>query len=1443
MTLAPHHNAWKRLRLDKALWLSLLIAAVWPAPHALFAQERPIAFKHLTIDDGLSQSLIHAILQDRKGYMWFGTQDGLNRYDGYRFTVFKNDPFDSTSISGNEVTALYEDRDGNLWIAAGMLNRFDPVTERFTRYALLPEQRQTPSALSITKICADQNGALWLSTRNHGLFHLRREGQRAEGEERPLRFTVRQYAHEPRDPASLSDNNVHTVYVDRRGVLWAGTHAGLDRLELNAATSAFTHFTFENDGLSQNHVFSLHEDENGVLWLGTFVGLSKLRMTSEGPARFMHYLHAPGAFEMDWRGLVRDIAASREGKLWLATFGGLALFDPQRETFEYLHHKDDESSSLSFDGLVSLHRDRANRMWVGTAGKGLDVFDPNAKTFKLYRGPTTFKSALSVRSMLPTHEGPDSVLWISSNHGLGRLLRASGVYEQIVLPGLSATEQINGILEDHAGQLWFATHHGLYAYEPATKQITRYRHDPNDAGSLLPGEDVDLVYEDEETGLWVTCQSVLAKFDRAGARFTKYRDAHAGISSFECMLRDRNKILWLGWNGGLARFDPAATSFRYFRNNPADRNSLSFNSVYSLCLDPRAPEKYLWIGTGGGGLNRLDLQTEKFIHFTESDGLPNNVIYAILPDASGNLWMSTNKGISQLLLDEDSSTPRFKNYDVSDGLQSNEFNRAGFGMSRSGEIFFGGINGLNSFFPAEIKGNPHAPPVVFTDFKLFYKSISWRDKNSPLTQAIATTPAITLTHAQNVFTVEFAALDFTAPERNRYAYRLENFNRDWIETGTERTATFINLPPGKYVLRVKGSNNDGVWSAEAASLKIIITPPWWQTWWAYLLYASFAIATLVTIYKTRVRYLKKRAAALEATVVERTAEVVAQKQRIEKQNAQLETQAEKLTELDHMKSRFFANLSHEFRTPLTLILGPVEQALQETPEGKARSRLRLAHTNAQRLLGLINQLLDLSKLESGKMQLRAAEGDLVAFLQNLAVAFAPLAERKRIALRFASTEKKLLVYFDRDKAEKIFNNLLSNAIKFTPEGGEVSVQLSVNSNQLPLNTDHWSLITDHWILVTIKDTGIGIPADKLPHVFDRFYQVDASPTREYEGTGIGLALVKELVELHRGEVSVTSAEGKGSTFTVRLPLGKDHLAPEEVLEISEQYSVGSDQSSVISEHEAMTPSLQNSNAPSIQKSITPEIQERDLVLIVEDNAEMRRYVRQELEPAYRVLEAANGEEGLAAALEAIPDVVISDVMMPKMNGYELCSRLKTDERTSHIPVILLTAKADRLDKLAGLETGADDYLGKPFDRQELVARVKNLIALRRKLRERFARQLTLKPSEVAVESRDEAFLKKVMTVIEERMGEEGFEMETLCRSVGMSRAQLQRKLKALVNQSPMELVRSMRLERAADLLRQNAGSIAEIAYQVGFSSQAHFTRSFHEHFGAPPSEFKKAQQS
>jgi signal transduction histidine kinase/DNA-binding response OmpR family regulator/streptogramin lyase len=1077
-------------------------------------------------------------------------------------------------------------------------------------------------------------------------------------------------------------------------------------------------------------------------------------------------------------------------------------------------------------------------LWLGSNGNGLFRQDPQVRRFarRGADGRLSVWQGTSLRALCET-DAP-AALWLGAANGkLYRMNRRSGEMSLAPPPrGFPNWGIVVTMLQDKTGALWIGNFHGLFRVEWRNGRagaFSYFKPEPNLEGT--PAQAVYDIFEDRAGEIWIATPAYLMRLDRATKNFVRYRYASEDPvtidqNAFACIHQDRRGRFWLGTAEGLLHFDPRSSSeangvFQRYSHEPANPSSLSHNVVRAICEDPDDPENILWIGTAGGGLSRFDMRSESFSHFTTKDGLPNMVIYAILNDNDGNLWMSTNHGLSRF----HPRTRVFKNFDAGDGLQDNEFNAGSYFKSASGELFFGGINGFNAFYPEDIRDNPHAPPVVFTDFQLFNQPASFTDKNSPLAAPINETKELTLAYDQNVFSFEFAALDYTDPAKNRYRYRMENFDKAWRENGTSRTTTYTNLSPGKYVFRVQGSNNDGVWNEEGASIKIIITPPWWQTWWAYTLYVLVFTAIL---YGLR-RYEMNRQQLKHQVEVERL--------QAERKN----WEAARLQALDQLKSRFFANISHEFRTPLTLILGPVEQEMAAAADERSRRNLQLVKTNAQRLLRLINQLLDLSKLESGKMQLRAAAGDLVAFLQNLVVSFAPLAERKRIALRLESTEKKLLVYFDRDKMEKIFSNLLSNALKFTPEGGSVEVEVAVGSSN---GSSQWraTATATATATVTVSDTGIGIPPDRLPFIFDRFYQVDTSSTRQYEGTGIGLALAKELVELHRGTISVASVEGQGTTFTVQLPLGKDHLAPEEVLEISEQYSVAQ-ASSPADMRSALHPFAENDqlSVDNDQLAMTsgqpPATSDEPIILIVEDHAEMRRFVRNELASAYRVLEAGDGEAGWEQALETIPDLVISDVMMPKMNGYELCRRLKTDERTSHIPVILLTAKADQPDKLAGLETGADDYLSKPFDRQELAARVKNLIALRRKLRERFARQLTLKPSEVAVESRDEAFLKKVMTVIEEHMGDEKFEVDMFCRSVNMSRAQLQRKLKALVNQSPMELVRSMRLERAADLLRQNAGSIAEIAYQVGFSNQAHFTRSFHEHFGLPPSEYKKGK--
>jgi signal transduction histidine kinase/DNA-binding response OmpR family regulator len=736
------------------------------------------------------------------------------------------------------------------------------------------------------------------------------------------------------------------------------------------------------------------------------------------------------------------------------------------------------------------------------------------------------------------------------------------------------------------------------------------------------------------------------------------------------------------------------------------------------------------------------------------------------------------------------------------------------------------------FHPDSIKDNPYIPPVVITSFKRYNtdeaEGIAIEEKG------ISQKKEIELSYKNNILTFEFAALSYCKTFKNQYAYKLEGYSDKWIQLGTERRINFTNLDPDTYTLRVKGSNNDGVWNEKGTSLKIIITPPWWKTWWAYTLYTVLFMSLL---YGLR-RYELNRIRLKNQVKIEHM-------------------EAEKMKEVDHLKSRFFANISHEFRTPLTLILGPLENLLQNAVPEKLKEQYEIMQRNGRRLLQLINQLLDLAKLEAGSMALRAKPENIVHLLKLIIASFQSLAERKRVALRFhaqddsaSSSEFEIPpVYVDRDKFEKIISNLLANAVKFTPEGGEVSVQLSVISKPSP----HDQLPTDHCLLITVKDTGIGIPANELDKIFDRFYQVDRH-RHEYQGTGIGLALTKELVKLHGGEIYAQSEVDKGSTFVVRLRLGKAHLKLENIVEDSDQSSAISDQLSVTSEAkgeergneerqatEGPHPAtIDTQQAASRSEAELPSLRddEQPILLIVEDNADMRKYLREILEQDYRLMEAGDGEEGLRQASAAVPDLIVSDVMMPKMDGFEFCHRIKTKELTSHIPVILLTARAAREDKLEGLDTGVDDYVTKPFDADELRARVRNLIEQRRRLRERFSREITLQPKDIAITTYDERFLSRAMEIVEKHISNPDFSTETFAKQMGVSRMQLNRKLRALTDQATGEFVRSMRLKRAAQLLANKGGTtIVEIAYEVGFSSPAYFAKCFREQFGLSPSEY------
>jgi len=769
-------------------------------------------------------------------------------------------------------------------------------------------------------------------------------------------------------------------------------------------------------------------------------------------------------------------------------------------------------------------------------------------------------------------------------------------------------------------------------------------------------------------------------------------------------------------------------------------------------------------------------------------------VAGILEDNSGWLWIKTNKGVSKF----NPRTGKFRTYDRSDGVPICPTWDDVCCKGTNGEMFFGGINGLVRFHPDSIRDNPYIPPVVITGFKIFDKPVS-------LDTAISEKKLLQLSYQDDVISFDFVALNFTSPEKNKYAYKLDGFDEDWTYCGTRRYASYTNLDAGSYVFRVKGSNNDEVWNEAGTSIAVVIAPPWWQTAWAYI---GYSIVGLLFVYGLR-RYDRKR------TLLKHQLEMK-------------DFEAEKLREVDAMKMRFFANISHEFRTPLMLILGPVEHLLSGTACTADREDLSVVRRSALRLLELISQIMDISKLEAGRMKMEVQASDLVPFLRGLVLSFASLAERKHIGLEFQPAEEKITGYVDLDKLQKIVTNLLSNAFKFTPEGGKVQVRVSTREGNHALGD-----AAKRRVEIVVSDTGVGVPTEERERIFHRFYQAGSSLGREHQGSGIGLALAKELVEIHRGDISVTSEPGKGSAFQVRLPLGKEHWKEEEIVKAGE----GGEVPSVVVP-EAFQEMADGEDREGPERTLEETASEDlPLVLIVEDNADVRSYLRNSLRKRYRLEEAADGLAGLKAAVECLPDLVVSDIMMPAMDGVELCRKLKNDERTSHIPVILLTARASDEGKLEGLETGADDYITKPFGVKELQVRMQNLIELRARLREKYRRQCLVEPGDLSVDSIDERFLHKALEVVRSHLSDPGFDNTSFSRELCMSRMQLNRKLQALTGHSTHEFLRALRLQRAAKLLQLHWGNVTEVAFEVGFNSLSSFARAFRDQYGVSPSEY------
>ncbi|MDZ7717366.1 MAG: two-component regulator propeller domain-containing protein [Balneolaceae bacterium] len=1349
---------------------------------AIDAFSQQVNFRHLTIDDGLSQNAVYSILQDSRGFMWFGTKDGLNRYDGRNFVVYQHDPFDLTTISDAFVMKLYEDSRGRIWTGSisGDINIFQRETEIFCKIPMENESGEKVTTNEITDIAEGPDGTIWIATKGDGLFNILVDGDIG------CNYNYRRFLHDPADDRSLNSNRVGNLYFDEHETFWIGTEEGLNQFD--ESSQSFTRTLFETkhpdatEGSGGYKITAMHVSRAGDFWIGVQSGLVKFDRNS---GNYEFYPNLYEVLEYGW-GSINSIVEDQTEMFWLGTVAGLMRFDPSTKQYTYYRHDPFNPQSLSYNIISSLLIDSTGILWAGTSGLGINILDFKANRFPtLVRKPDSSSriAGFSIRSILEDNSGD---VWISADV-LYRWNRETGElksYETTsdLIDNFGNTNAYS-IIQASDGILWFASSQGLFRHNPDTNETRLYKHSPgNETG--LKHQEVNAVFEARDGTIWIATHNYFSRItDEQTGTFQhfQYRSSEYSIGiARPVIFQDLDGIFWLGTADGLVRFDSNTQTYSTYRNDPANPNSLRNNHIKSILEDPAQPDTYLWVGTSGG-LHKFDYRNSTFEHYSVQDGLPNEVVYAILPDDDGNLWLSTNKGLSRF----NPQTNTFRNFDVQDGLQSNEFNTGAYFRSNSGELFFGGIQGLNYFYPDKIFDNPHQPPVVLTQIKLGNRPISNKTDPDLLTASVSAIDQMTFSHRDDVITFEFAALDYSAPDKNQYAYMLEGFNNNWIQSGQLASATYTNLPHGKYTLRVKGSNNDGIWNEEGLALAVIVTPPWWHTQWAYGIYVVLFLTALYSL-----RYYEMARLNLKNQL------------KIEK------VQTDSLRNLNQLKSHFFANISHEFRTPLTLILGQTETLLQTEENRSKKEKLLSVNTNAERLLDLINQLLDLSKLEAGKLQLKTKQQNMVSFLKNLLFSFESLAESNQIQLNFYSSRAMIPMKFDAEKMEQIFLNLLSNAFKFTGNGGHIDVSINIPEPE--------------WFEIRIKDSGIGIPEDRLPYIFDRFYQVDQSGTRKYEGTGIGLSLAHELVELHNGSISVISEEGAGTEFVIKLPLKKADI--QEQIEAETQVQASTD---------VGAGSLQ---LPDFSALLSKN---EEIVLIVEDNAEVRSFIREQLEEEYTVLEAANGVEGIEISQETIPDLIITDLMMPEMDGYQFSKDIRNNEKTSHIPLIMLTARAGMDSKIEGLETGIDAYLTKPYHIRELQTRVRSLIEQRKNLKKRFSTATYFKPAVIAESTVDQAFLEKAIDIIDQHLQEEEYRVENLAQELNMSSSQLNRKLKALVDQPAGTFIRSVRFQRSVELLNQTDKTIAEICYEVGFNDQAYFSRAFKKQFGKTPSAFRK----
>ncbi|MES2775396.1 MAG: two-component regulator propeller domain-containing protein [Bacteroidota bacterium] len=1355
---------------------------------ALEPQGQPVDFAHLNVEDGLSQNSVLAVAQDNDGFIWLGTRTGLNRYDGTRFVKYYIDPENRGTVSSNYIRALLCDSQGNLWVGTATgLFLYDAQNNNFYKIEVPAGKTDIINRLQISCFCETGKGQILVGT-SLGVASIRYDtGSSASSRVGSFRYDVFSPALN-----STIGLNILSMLQSRDGSIWIGSEKGAHQIRVPAGQSISSLTRPERPAfLKDSTVTTLAEDDHHQIWIGTLAVGVRIFHPNTGTLSYFQMPQSEGFHSA----IIRKILFTAQKSTWIGTREGIVIVDSNASNTVIVQNIADDNTSLSQNSIQSMFQDRNGTIWAGTYFGGVNLSHQLHNSFINFK-KSGYYSSLSDNVISSVVEDRNQDLWIATEGGgLNRYHRPTKTFTAFKNdagdPSSIGSNLVKILYIDQNQNLWAGTHAGGFAvYLPATQSFKRYYDQPKEI--LSSGSEIMALMEDPDGMFWAGSQKGVKLFKKENTALTEITQHwildKLGNHYIRTFLKDSRNNCWIATTVGLFLLRPNSHELVPFSTTAP--HHLPVNDVNIIAEGTNGD---IWLGTNGGGLCRYQPSNGQLTIFSVRDGLPGNNVVGILCENDNQVWVSTDNGLSRLHVKE----KRFINYTKHDGLPGNTFNVNACLKTSRGEFFFGGYSGLTSFYPSAITVNSTPPKLFITGLKLFNKEVSIGDETGLLERNIIYTKKITLSASQNVFSVEFAALNFIRSGKNQFAYKIEGVDKNWNYT-QQPNATYNNLPAGHYLFLAKGSNNDGEWSSPV-ELQLVILPPWYRTWWAYTIYALLAAGIVFFI----IRFFF------------------------------LQALLRRDQELTSLKLNFFTNISHEIRTYLSLITGPVERLLMEKKEDDPDTlQLVTIKNNSADLLQLVTELMDFRKAETGNLNLQASRFNIVPFAQAVYQSFHELFIQKSIVTDFSASSGTIELYFDKEQMKKVLFNLFSNAFKFTPEGGRVSLIIEETTDE---------------VAIKVTDNGKGISPENIARLFDNYFQ-ENDYGQQNTGYGIGLALSKSIVELHHGTLTAESQQGTehqaGSTcFTVTLKKGCAHFAKIEIQDGPVVTSPGEQPEYRMPENVVGTLPAPILNADGQQFSI----------LVVEDNPQVRKFITDALQEAYNVLEAGNGLAGYNMATEQIPDLIISDVMMPEMDGYTLCGKVKTDERTSHIPFILLTAKSSVSNQVSGLEMGADIYLTKPFSIQILTLQIKNLLASSARIRQRYSQQISgieplpaqesiagsglARPAENSVHTLDNEFIKRLIALAEENTANPVFDLEMICRKMAMSQSVLYKKVKALTGLTVNEIVKSVRLKKAATLLAENKYTVYEIADMVGYDDTKYFSKEFKKQFGVNPSKY------